>query len=420
MTTGRYNTDTGFAGTAAPPVSPPGPAVTHRDRKRMIMNAVSTARAEAQQSYIAKRRVTLVGGAGNTLLAVGKIISGGLGQSQALVVDGVHSLSDLTSDALVMWAVRIGALEADHNHPYGHERFETAATLAVGTILLLIAGGFAWDAINRLLNPHLLGNPGWLALSAAVISVAAKEGLYHYTRRVADHYNSGLIRANAWHHRSDALSSVIVIVAVIGSMAGAPWLDALAALLVALMVGWMGASLGWNAGRELVDTGLEPRQLRTISKLIDSVDGVREHGDLRTRKMGGATLADVRIRVAPDISVSEGHRIGDAVLEKVRDNLEHVSDVFVHVDPEPDEQAERSASLPLRSEIEAAVREAWSPLLGNLLHHCELQLHYRDGRVDIDLILPAATTMAPTGKQLREAARRIEYAGQVRILHPVE
>jgi len=384
------------------------------------MNAVSSARAEAQQSYTAKRRVTLVGAVVNAALAVVKIISGTVGQSQALVVDGVHSLSDLSSDALVMWAARIGSLEADHNHPYGHERFETAATLAVGMVLLLIAGGFAWDAITRLLNPEMLGNPGWLALTAAIVSVGCKEGLYHYTRQVAEQYKSDLIRANAWHHRSDALSSVIVIVAVIGSMAGAPWLDAVAALVVALMVGWMGASLGWKAGRELVDTGLEPRQLRTISRLIDSVDGVLGHGDLRTRKMGGATLADVRVRVAPDISVSEGHRIGDAVLERVRDNLEHVSDVFVHVDPESEEAATRSASLPLRGEVEARIREIWAPLLGDTLMHCELLLHYRDGHIDIDLILPSGHTPETTSNDLARAARQLEYTRRIRILKTVD
>ena len=384
------------------------------------MNAVSSARAEAQQSYTAKRRVTLVGAVVNAALAVVKIISGTVGQSQALVVDGVHSLSDLSSDALVMWAARIGSLEADHNHPYGHERFETAATLAVGMVFLLIARGFAWDAITRLLNPEMLGNPGWLALTAAIVSVGCKEGLYHYTRQVAEQYKSDLIRANAWHHRSDALSSVIVIVAVIGSMAGAPWLDAVAALVVALMVGWMGASLGWKAGRELVDTGLEPRQLRTISRLIDSVDGVLGHGDLRTRKMGGATLADVRVRVAPDISVSEGHRIGDAVLERVRDNLEHVSDVFVHVDPESEEAATRSASLPLRGEVEARIREIWAPLLGDTLMHCELLLHYRDGHIDIDLILPSGHTPETTSNDLARAARQLEYTRRIRILKTVD
>ena len=384
------------------------------------MNAVSSARAEAQQSYTAKRRVTLVGAMVNAALAVGKITSGTIGQSQALVVDGVHSLSDLASDALVMWAARIGSLEADHNHPYGHERFETAATLAVGMVLLLIAGGFVWDAVTRLLNPEMLGNPGWLALTAAIVSVGCKEGLYHYTRQVAEQYKSDLIRVNAWHHRSDALSSVIVIVAVIGSMAGAPWLDAAAALVVALMVGWMGASLGWKAGRELVDTGLEPRQLRTISRLIDSVDGVLGHGDLRTRKMGGATLADVRVQVAPDISVSEGHRIGDAVLERVRDSLEHVSDVFVHVDPEPEEAATRSASLPLRGEVEARIREIWTPLLGDTLAHCELLLHYRDGRIDIDLILPPGETLKIRGRDLAHAAQPLGYIRRIRCLQPVD
>ncbi|MFO7857489.1 MAG: cation diffusion facilitator family transporter, partial [Ectothiorhodospiraceae bacterium] len=314
---------------------------------------------ESASTYSAKRRVTVVGAAVNILLSIGKISAGLVAHSQALVVDGVHSLSDLVSDGLVIWAARIAAMDPDANHPYGHGRFETAATVAVGVLLLAVAAGFALDAVGRLWRPGSLPVPGWLALVAAVASLLLKEALYHYTVRVAGACASELLRANAWHHRSDALSSVVVLGGVLGAMAGAPWLDAAAALVVAGMIGVVGWRIAWQAARELVDTGLAPEEVASIGALIDEVEGVHFHEDLRTRQMGNETLVDVRVRVPRDITISEGHRIGDAVVARVSRNLDHVADVFVHVDHEPDSAQQRSAELPLRPEAEAALRDAW-------------------------------------------------------------
>src|SRR5690625_4194707 len=169
--------------------------------------------------YRQKRRVTLVGAVGNVVLTIGKIGLGVLGQSQALVADGIHSLSDLVSDVVVLYAAHVGRLEADHNHPYGHKRFETVATVGIGLLLIIVAAGFIYDATQRVLNPATLFLPSWFVLPVAVASVLIKELMYHYTIRVGRKVRSKLIEANAWHHRSDRKSTLIVIVRVAGVLA---------------------------------------------------------------------------------------------------------------------------------------------------------------------------------------------------------
>jgi cation diffusion facilitator family transporter len=367
-----------------------------------------------------KQRVTIVGAIVNIVLAAGKVVFGIIGQSQALIVDGVHSLSDLLSDGVVLAASRVGSKGPDLDHPYGHARIETAATIIIGILLLLVAGGFAWDAMRRILDQDLLWQPGWIALAAAVVSVLAKEALYHYTVRAGRHTRSQLIEANAWHHRSDALSSVVVVVGVIGAMAGALWLDAVAAIVVAVMVGWVGWKFAWSAMRELVDTGLEPRELRPLREAIETVQGVREHHSLRTRRMGADVLVDVHVLVDPQISVSEGHRIADEVRARLIASIDDVFEVLVHVDHEPDtEEPDDGTGLPLREEIEADLRNAWASI-AEVSNPERVMLHYRGDKVDVEVLLPArrvATQALPELTQrLNDAASALHYAGNVRVL----
>ena len=231
------------------------------------------------QHWPEKRRVTIIGALLNLVLSVGKVAGGVVGQSQALVADGVHSLSDLASDGLVLLAARFGSREADHNHPYGHQRIETLATLGVGLVLLAIGVAFLIDSATRLLEPERLLSPGWLALIIAFVSVLIKEALYHYTVRVARRTDSALLVANAWHHRSDALSSIVVIVGVAGAMLGMRWLDSVSAAVVGVMLGWVGWRLLGSAAAELVDTGLSNRELHALSETISKVEGVRAATD---------------------------------------------------------------------------------------------------------------------------------------------
>lgn len=287
----------------------------------------------AEEVFLQKRRVTIIGTLANLGLAIFKTLLGVLGHSQALIADGIHSLSDLISDAVVLTAARMGSVEADLNHPYGHKRFETAATVAVGLILMAVAAGFIYDATQRLFAPSTLLLPSWFILPAAVVSVLVKEVMYRYTIRVGRQTRSKLIEANAWHHRSDALSSVIVIVGVAGTLAGYAWFDAIAAIIVAAMVGTMGWRFVWDSLRELVDTGLEYDQLAQLAEAIDSVEGVHSHNNLRTRRMGDLVLIDVHIVVDGNITVREGHKIGERVRSNLRRSLEDDIEVLIHLGP---------------------------------------------------------------------------------------
>ncbi|MBT8117843.1 MAG: cation diffusion facilitator family transporter, partial [Gammaproteobacteria bacterium] len=274
--------------------------------------------------YEQVRTVTLVGAAVDLLLGVAKILIGMVAGSQALIADGVHSLSDLATDFLVLFAAKHAHREADEEHPYGHGRIETVATVVLGVALIIVAIGITIDAVRRLMSPDLLLDPGMAALLVALLSVAAKEIIYRYTARVAKRLRSKMLLANAWHSRTDAISSIVVVIGVGGAMAGYPYLDAVAAIAVALMIAKIGWDLLWESLRELIDTALEPEQVEEIRKSILKVDGVRDCHMLRTRVSGSHSLVDVHIIVDPLLSVSEGHQIGERVRLRLLDDLEHV------------------------------------------------------------------------------------------------
>ncbi len=337
--------------------------------------------------YKEARKVTLIGSAVDLLLGVAKIVVGYIGSSQALIADGIHSLSDLATDGVVLFAMKHGSREADEKHPYGHARIETLATIILGVALIGIAIGIAWDAVLRLRHPELLMHPGWLTLVVASISIASKEAIYHYTLHVAKKWNSSLLRANAWHSRSDAISSVIVVIGILGSMSGLHYLDAVAAIGVALMVAWIGSKLAWHSAQELIDTAMEPRQVEQIHRSIQSVDGVEALHMLRTRRMGDSGLADVHILVNPRISVSEGHCISETVRAQIMRDVSTVTDVMVHIDPEDDEQAAPSSGLPLRNEVLAWLRQRWANIEAAQYIE-ETVLHYLDGKIHVEILLP--------------------------------
>lgn len=341
--------------------------------------------------YTLTKRVTWVGIISNLLLACLKTIFGWLGNSQALLADGIHSLSDLLSDAVVLVAAKYSALNADANHPYGHARFETIATVLVGVLLVFVAGGIFWDVIMRLLHPEALLIPTTSSLVIVIISIAIKEALYHYTRHAADKIDSKMLHANAWHHRSDAVSSIIVLVGILGTLAGLPWFDAVAAFFVSIMIVHIGGSIIWNGLKELVDTGLQESELAEIRSTIKSIDEVITVHGLRTRYMGSHIYMDVHLRVQPHVSVSEGHQIGEVVRNKIIHQHTKVADVIIHIDPENDElQPVSTLDLPLRTEITAYLHQQW--------HQYELAypikriaLHYLNNAVYLELYLSSIT-----------------------------
>ncbi len=351
------------------------------------------ARVEGDSRYREIRWVTLVGSAIDLALGLLKLLFGYLANSQALIADGVHSLSDLATDFMVLFAAKHGSRDADESHPYGHGRFETLATVALGIALILVAIGIAWDAIERLFHPEELLQPGVWALVVAVVSVFSKEWIYHYTMRLAKKLKSSMLKANAWHSRTDAISSIVVVIGVGGTMAGLEYLDSVAAVLVGAMVAKIGWDLAWQSVHELVDTALDPERVEVIRKEILSVGGVRELHMLRTRMMGGDALVDVHVIVDPKLSVSEGHYIGEKVRKRLIDEVEEVSDVMVHVDPEDDEKMKPSLGLPTRSWVRSQLEQRWQDLpMAKKIER--ISLHYLDGKLDIELCLPASALPA--------------------------
>jgi cation diffusion facilitator family transporter len=329
------------------------------------------------------RRITLWGVAINIFLAIIKVVGGILGHSQALLADGIHSISDLISDAMVLVAAKHASTDADEDHPYGHGRFETLATVALGVLLILVAFGLAYDAVLRLDNPTDLVVPAGYTIILAAISILSKEALYQATRSVANRIRSPMLHANAWHHRSDAISSVIVLVGLGATLLGYPLFDAIAAILVALMIAKIGYDLSMQSVQELVDTALEPETVEAIKSTILSIDDVRQLHMLRSRRMGHNALVDVHIQVSPRLSVSEGHHISEAVEDTLIDRFDEINDVTVHIDPEDDEEAARCSDLPLRKEILATLRQAWAEhkIFNNIQH---ITLHYLDGYVTVE------------------------------------
>ena len=304
------------------------------------------------ERYRVTRKVTLIGSVVDAVLGVGKLCVGWIAQSQALIADGVHSLADLVTDLIVIFAARKAHEAADEEHPYGHGRFETLATVILGLSLIAVALGVAVDAVRRLLEPGLLLHPAPWAIWVAAISVVAKEVVYHYTIAQARRIRSKLMEANAWHSRSDAISSLVVMVGLLGTMAGLEYVDAVAAVVVAWMIGRIGWNFALHSVQELVDTGLDEATVTSIRDAIMTVDGVGALHELRTRRMGSRALVDVHIILADArVSVSEGHQLSEAVRHRVIERVDDVSDVMVHIDPEDDQIAPTRLDLSSRSAL---------------------------------------------------------------------
>jgi cation diffusion facilitator family transporter len=302
----------------------------------------------------AKTRVTLVGAGVNVVLSVAKIGAGVVLASPALVADGVHSLSDLVSDVLVLWALRHSHLAPDEDHPYGHGRFETLATLALSAVLLLTGLGIAWDAAMRLFA-GALGTPGVWALVVIAASIIAKEALYHYTRAVGEREASRMIIANAWHHRTDALSSVVALVGVGAAQLGFGWGDPLAAIIIAAMLGRVAWEFGKGAVDELVDTQAPDGLRADLEDSLNRTPGVQGLRDLRMRQHGARAVADVSVMVDPHITVTEGHRIAEAARADALGQIDALEDLIIHVEPAGHFDGFGATEAPLRGEIEGLI-----------------------------------------------------------------
>ena len=348
----------------------------------------AAAHRQSKADFHDKQRATMVGAFVNLPLALAKIVVGFLGHSQSLIADGVHSAADLLSDAIVLGAVRLSMQQADREHPYGHARMETAATTLVSLFLLLTAAALAYDGFSHLAaTDNMVPPTGW-ALAVAVLSLVIKEALFWYTLRVARKSKSKLIEANAWHHRSDALSSVAALVAIGGAMAGYPALDALGAILIGLMLAFIGVRYGWQSFRELVDTGLKADRIQVVRDQISTVPGVRHMRRLRTRTMGGHdAFADVGVFVDPYVSLTEAHRISEAITARLVRHVDEIADICVHIEPDGHADSDAAHALPLREQVLPELEGAWAhlPVAKDIQR---VTLHYVDDVIEVEIHLP--------------------------------
>ena len=286
----------------------------------------------AAERASAASRSTWVSVGVNVVLTVVQISVGVFAKSQGLIADGIHSLSDLVADFVVLFANRHSQKDADEDHPYGHQRFETAASLVLGLLLLAVGVGMLWSAFLKLEAPETVQQVHVVALWVAGGALVTKELLFRYMLAVAKRVKSSMLVANAWHARSDAASSLVVGIGIMGNLAGYPILDPIAALIVGFMVAKMGWEFGWSAMHDLMDRAVDDQEVAAIRQTLAQTPGVSGVHDVRTRKMGDMIVVDAHIEVDADLTVEAGHDI--AVLARQRVLQRHrVLNMMTHVDP---------------------------------------------------------------------------------------
>ena len=283
------------------------------------------------------RRVTWMGLVVNLLLSATKMVAGLVGQSQALVADAVHSLSDCASDIAVVVGSYYWSQPPDEDHPYGHRRIETFITILIGVLTGLVGVFLTWEAVLALKNIHR-SSPTVLAGAAAGASIVTKELLYRWTMSEGRRLRSTAVQANAWHHRSDAISSVPVLLAIVGAMVFPEvwFLDQLGAVVVSGFIIKAAVDIVRPGMRELVDTGAPPEVYVEIRRLAIDTEGVLGVHDVRTRYVGAELCIDLHIEVGGNITVNEGHHVATRVIRRLKAQGPHVVDVMVHIDPDDD------------------------------------------------------------------------------------
>jgi cation diffusion facilitator family transporter len=292
----------------------------------------STSHDAAREKTV--RKVTWIGLLVNLFLAGLKFIAGIYGRSQALVADAIHSLTDLTTDIAVIAGSHYWSRPPDENHPYGHRRLETLVTVFIGVILIAAGIGIGWKAISTL-QERQAAAPGWIAVFAALASIVCKESIYRWTAITGRRVKSPALAANAWHHRTDALSSLPVLIAVAGARIFPSWsfLDRVGAVIVSIFILHASIKIIWPGISELIDVGAPTETRRKIRDIALKNEGVLQVHDIRTRYISTSIQVDLHIVVEGLITVRKGHDIADDVRARIIDAIPEVLDVIVHVDP---------------------------------------------------------------------------------------
>ena len=364
------------------------------------------------------KQVTYVGILVNILLSAAQIISGFFAHSQALIADGIHTLADLLSDFVVLFAAQHAAKAADEDHPYGHGRFETLTSIFLGIILVAVALGIGYRGIQSM----AIASPASIepyALAFAILAIISKEFLYRYTLNAARKIKSTLLESNAMHHRSDVFSSIVVVAGVAAQLSGITHMDALAAIIVAIMISLMGLHLIKKSFNELIDTSLDQELVDKVKQHILNTGGVTAVHSLRSRSMGGLGYIDTEIRVNPRLSVSEAHYISLHMEQSIKKLFNEIADVTIHIDPVADIDHDNIIKLPTRSELLFSLFSAWESIVGSDQIQ-NIHLHYLSNKVDIDIILPlslACEKNQTLAKSLEQSAHNLNYIGNINIYY---
>ncbi|MDH3974030.1 MAG: cation-efflux pump [Deltaproteobacteria bacterium] len=326
-------------------------------------------------------KITWIGIFANLVLALVKLVAGIFGKSEALIADAAHSLSDLLSDFVVLASLKIARRPIDEDRPYGYGRVETVGTGVLGIILIVAGIGIFWDALITI-REGIDYLPTYIALAGAFLSILVKEILYRYTVRVGERTGSPSVIANAWHHRSDAFSSVATFVGIGAAMMGWPIFDPLAAIIVTVLIVKAGWNISRDSFRDIIDTAVEKDVRNNIIRAALSVSGALSYHDLKTRKTGSEILVDIHIEVDSKMNVMDAHNIADGVRDSIIEHVRNVADVLVHIDPEGENDG-IIYSVPDRDLLEK-VRNAALGTDG--IKNCrDIRLHYVENNIIVNL-----------------------------------
>lgn len=269
----------------------------------------------------------------NVVLSVFKFIAGIVAHSGAMLSDAVHSLSDVLSTFVVIAGIKLAGKSNDAEHPYGHERMECVAAIILAVMLALVGGGIGYSGILKIISKESIKTPGMLALIAAVVSIITKEWMYWYTRGVAKKNNSDALMADAWHHRSDALSSVGSFIGIGGAILGYPILDSLASVIISLFILKAAYDIFMGAINKMVDRACEPETIKEIRDIILSDEEILSLDLLKTRMFGSKIFVDVEIGLNGDVSLSYAHSVADKIHDEIEEKIPSVKHCMIHVNP---------------------------------------------------------------------------------------
>lgn len=382
-------------------------------------------------------RIFRLGLAADIGLTAGKVLTGYLSGSTAIIADAAHSLSDVVLSGVALLSFRASRVPKDKEHPYGHGKFETLGALGISGVLLVTAGGIAWHALDVLvgvvsaasdIHNHIGGgdhgidmNHPVLALNTTIIAIAVKEGLYWITKKAGERSGSGLMKANAWHHRADAVSSLVALIGVGGSIVGVRFLDPLAGLVVSGMILKAGIQTGYQSILELVDAAIPSHHLDPIRKTVLQVKGVKGCRHLRGRRAGSSLYLDVKIEVNPLCSLSTAHQIGESVRYQIQSDHPEVTEVFIHLEPGCNQDIQPSVEVQLQQDdTQLSFDSNNQQIIANMLtsHFSEKMVvkhitkHKLQGKVmlQIEVSMPPDDTISDAIRVAEEAKRHILHA----------